>query len=270
MAPGSSSRHVPRRFSARDIQAMYPNLRADRLRCLEKWGLIRAASPSGAESQYGFADLRVIRQASADLGRGAPFRAVLRWLQAAHEGQLPLDFRDEAATARLVPLPRPEEPPPGPAAVDSVSAEEDFEQAAELDEGDPAEQEAAAGLYRRVLEGDPSCVPALVNLANIHHARGALVEAEALYERAIRLAPRSFEAHFNLGNLHHDRERLEQARACYERAVSINPACADAHFYLAVTLEKLGSPADARPHWRMYQHLAPNGEWAQLASEFSE
>ena len=109
-----------------------------------------------------------------------------------------------------------------------------------------------------------------MNLANIHHARGHLAEAEALYERAIRIAPWSFEAHFNLGNLHFDLERLQTARACYERALIIDAASADAHFYLAVTLEKLGCPSDARPHWRAYQQLAPNGEWVRLAREFSE
>jgi cytochrome c-type biogenesis protein CcmH/NrfG len=57
---------------------------------------------------------------------------------------------------------------------------------------------------------------------------------------------------------------------CYRAAVSLNPDYPDAHFYLAVTLEKTGHSAEAKPHWRCYQKLAPNGEWAELASEFSE
>ena len=40
--------------------------------------------------------------------------------------------------------------------------------------------------------------------------------------------------------------------------------------YLAVTLEKMGLSNDARPHWRAYQQLAPQGEWVALAKEFSE
>jgi hypothetical protein len=50
----------------------------------------------------------------------------------------------------------------------------------------------------------------------------------------------------------------------------LNPYYADTHFYLAVTLEKMGLSADARPHWRSYQQLAPQGEWVELAKEFSE
>jgi hypothetical protein len=37
-----------------------------------------------------------------------------------------------------------------------------------------------------------------------------------------------------------------------------------------VTFEKMGQPQDARPHWRSYQQLAPQGEWVELAKEFSE
>ena len=110
-------------------------------------------------------------------------------------------------------------------------------------------------------------MPALVNLANIHYASDRLIEAQALYERAIRLEPDCFEACFNLGNIHHDLGRYEDALGCYEEAVALNPGYADAHFYLAVTLEKIGRSQEARPHWRRYQQLAPEGEWVDLAKE---
>jgi hypothetical protein len=50
----------------------------------------------------------------------------------------------------------------------------------------------------------------------------------------------------------------------------LNPFYADTHFYLAVTFEKMGQSNEARPHWRAYQQLAPQGEWVELAREFSE
>ena len=40
--------------------------------------------------------------------------------------------------------------------------------------------------------------------------------------------------------------------------------------YLAITLEKTGHSLEAKPHWRAYQTLSPNGEWVELAREFSE
>jgi tetratricopeptide (TPR) repeat protein len=79
-----------------------------------------------------------------------------------------------------------------------------------------------------------------------------------------------FEAHFNLGNILHDLGRYREAQVKYRDALALNPTFADAHFYLAVTLEKNGQSQDARPHWRAYQQLAPNGEWVHLAKEFSD
>ena len=91
-----------------------------------------------------------------------------------------------------------------------------------------------------------------------------------MYEKAIRLDVECFEAYFNLGNIHHDLGRYPEALAAYRDALTINPAYPEAHFYLAVTLEKLGRSADARPHWRQYRDLAPDGEFVALATEFSD
>jgi tetratricopeptide (TPR) repeat protein len=91
-----------------------------------------------------------------------------------------------------------------------------------------------------------------------------------LYERAIGLDPNCFEAHFNVGNSQHDLGRFDRALVCYRDAVALNPGYADAHFYLAVTLEKTGHSAEAKPHWKAYQELAPDGEWTELAEEFLE
>lgn len=107
-------------------------------------------------------------------------------------------------------------------------------------------------------------------MANPPNSAWRSLKSEALYERAIDLEPDLFEAHFNLGNVFHDLGRLEEARAAYEAALRLNADYADAHFYLAVTLEKLGRSQQARVHWQRYRDLAPDGEWVQLAREFSE
>ena len=241
---------------------------------MQKWGLIRPQRVHG-ESVFAFADLAVIRQADAELAEGASFRAVLRNLLASRQGQLTLDFRIAAHPAKVLQLKRPE-PPPFVALLDpshtaeSSSAEQYFLAASTLDDGSSETAHEAMVNYRRALELDPFMVPALINLANIHYACDEIVEAQALYERAIALEPDVFEAHFNLGNIMHDLGRYHLAQASYRHALQLNPAYADAHFYLAVTLEKSGHSAEARPHWRAYQQLAPNGEWVSLAREFSD
>ena len=263
-------------FTAREILARHPNLTEDHLRYLRKWGLIHPVARIGAPAAYTFADLGTIRQVGAALTSDRSFRAIVRAMLAERHGQLALDFQGDATPAKVIRLtPRPHrEAEPAPAATAAAPAtaraEELFLDASALDNGDPDTLDAAAARYRQALAADSDLVPALINLGNVHYTRGQMVEAQALYERAVGLAPEYFEAHFNLGNVLHDIGRLDDACLSYRDALAVNPRCAEAHFYLAVTLEKLGRSGEARAHWRAYQDLAPDGEWADLAREFSE
>jgi len=262
-------------ISKRQLLERYKHVRDDHLRYMQKWGLIRPAHRENGETLFSFPDAAIVRQADEALGGGATFRAVFRNLLASRDGQLAFDFRIEAQHAKVLQLKR-REPPPMAALMDSTprvedsSADQYFQVASMLDDGNPENFEEASHAYRRALEIDPYLVPALINLANIHYSRDSIAEAQALYERAIGLEPDVFEAHFNLGNIFHDLGRYRQAQACYREALKLNPGYADAHFYLAVTLEKNGQSQEARTHWRAYQQLAPNGEWVELAREFSD
>jgi tetratricopeptide (TPR) repeat protein len=269
-------------YAQRDVLAMYPALREDHLRYLQKWGFIRQAIRNNTDTFFGFGDLTLLRQVHAGVQQGASFRAVLRDLQATRSGQLAFDFRIDAQPARILTL-KPREGPSSrsdagargrpdvdPAGFPLTPAEQYFVMGSLLDDGTPERQEEAAQAYRRALEDDPDLVAALINLANIGYARDELAEAQALYERAIALDSSYFEAHFNLGNIHHDHGRYADAEECYLEALALNPRYADAHFYLAVTLEKTGRSSDARQHWRDYRALAPDGEWVELAREFSD
>ena len=260
--------------ATRDLLARYRALRDDHLRYLVKCGLIRPVLRTNADTFFSFADLGVIKQANDELERGVSFRSVVRTLTASRHGQLAFDFRLEAAPAKIITLRKKlADPAPHPAAAtarDAAMAEGYFLEGSELDDGDETNLEGAAVAYRKALELDPYLVAAVINLANIHYSRDELVEAQALYERAIGLESDFFEAHFNLGNIYHDLDRFPEAQACYREALRLNPLYADAHFYLAVTFEKMGLSQDARPHWRSYQQLAPQGEWVELAKEFSE
>ncbi len=273
------------RFTARDILARYPLLTDDHLRYLRKWGLVGPAPAlAGQPATYGFADLSRLRQVSADLAEGLSFRVIVRRLLADSHGQLALDFQSEPAPAKVIKLqPRPAAPD-APAQSAEITtgarrgvrrevdpdAEALFLEASAIDTGEPGTADRSASLYRDALRRDPDLVPALINLGNAHYTRGDLIEAQALYEKAIATAPEFFEAHFNLGNVMHDLGRYDDACLSYRDAIAVNPRCAEAHFYLAVTLEKLGRSGDARGHWRAYQEIAPEGEWADLAREFSE
>ena len=264
----------------RQICERYPSVREVRLRHLEKWGLIRPVVRTNADTYFGFHDVGVVKRIQQELERGGSFRGAVRLLLAEREGQLALDFdavRGEAHPAKVIALSRRGDAssrrPPDRSSDGSdrlALAARFFLEGSELDEQPGEGQERARVAYQKALLLDPALVPALVNLANIHYARDDLVEAQALYERALTLDGDCFEASFNLGNIHHDLGRYDDAVACYRDALRVRGSYADAHFYLAVTLEKTGCSAAAKPHWRAYQTLAPDGEWVDLAREFSE
>jgi tetratricopeptide (TPR) repeat protein len=268
-------------YAQRDVTVLYPRLCEDHLRQLQKHGILCPAVKTNSETYYAFSDLLVLRRVHAELERGSTFRQVVRSLTASGGGQMALDFRIGAQPARVVALGeragRGKNARLLPAAVSlresedaEAAAEEYFSAGAQADDGSPAGRELAAASYRKALELSPALVPAIINLANLYYGRDELAEAQALYERAATLAPGYFEAHFNLGNIHHDLGRYPEAEQYYRRALSFNPVYPDAHLYLAVTLERMGRSAEARPYWRTYRDLAPDGEWADLAREFSD
>ena len=238
---------------------------------MQKWGLVHPQALSNGETGYAFSDLAVVRQAAEMLADGLSFRVVLRKLSASRAGQLAFDFRIEAQPAKVLQI-RRRDTSLSDADVDPTeqTAEERFRAASLLDNGDPARFAEVAEGYRHALSADPCLVPAIINLANVHYSRDETAEAQALYERAIALEPDMFEAYFNLGNILHDLGRYLEAQSCYREALQLNPHYANAHFYLAVTLEKTGQSQEARVHWRAYQQLAPQGEWFELAQEFSD
>ena len=282
-------------YGLRDVRSLYPAVSENHLRYLEKWGLLRQSGRPRAEREYSFRDLLAIKQVASELEKGTPLKGILRGLLAERQGQLELDFHAaaDAPKAKVVALLGRRTVPPGVTSAAPLQADASmvrdtayqsfpftdpqtalaakyFIEGSRLDDGEERNMEGAAAAYRKALVIDPDLVPAIVNLANIHYARDEMIEAQALYERAIGLDPDCFEAYFNLGNIHHDLSRYEDALRCYRGAVRLNADYPDAHFYLAVTLEKTGHSPEAKPHWRAYQDLAPNGEWADLAREFSE
>src|SRR5215210_7504954 len=272
----------------RQVRNLYPGITENHLRSLEKWGLLRQSHVPREAREYSFPDIQTIKQLATELDRGTPLKTILRSLAADHQGQMLLNFQEGAGAsaaprAKVVALERHRARHTAGAATDPAAsmqfpfndpqaavAAKYFVEGSRLDDGEERNAADAASAYRKALIIDPDLVPAIVNLANIHYARDELIEAQALYERAINLEPDCFEAHFNLGNILHDLRRYQRALACYREAVALNPAYADAHFYLAVTLEKVGHSPEAKPHWKIYQELAPNGEWAELAREFTE
>jgi tetratricopeptide (TPR) repeat protein len=246
---------------------MYPSLRIDHLRYLEKCGVLKPVIVD-RDSCFEFSDLTVLRQVAGDLKKGAPFRAVARTLQSTQLGQLTFDFGPPADRAPVIELTPRSAPARG---MEPIGPAEQYFLMGSLLEDGPAERiEEAIQAYRRALDHNPDLVPALINLAAIRYARHELPEAIALYERAIMLDQSSFEAHINLGNINLDLGRHPEAESSFRNALAVHSDDPDAHFYLAITLERMGRSIDARPHWKASERLPPDCEAADSSKEVED
>ena len=268
-------------YAARDLRGMYPRLRDDHLRYLEKWGLDSAGRRavflrrSPRRQAGGGGDRRGRGAAGAAAGAGADSAGPARV-------RLSAAARASASPARVVSLPVPAPPAemtlfPSPRAQQCGGQSRPGREVLPRRRRARRRRGARSGRRPRPRTAGRRCsirssCRRVVNLANIHYERDELVEAEALYEKAIRVDRRLLRGVLQPGQ-HPPRSRPLHRGACARIAKrsTINPAYPEAHFYLAVTLEKLGRSRPRRGRTgASTAQLAPDGEFVELAKEFSD
>ncbi|MBM4361805.1 MAG: tetratricopeptide repeat protein [Deltaproteobacteria bacterium] len=144
------------------------------------------------------------------------------------------------------------------------TAYELYLQASHLDE-DPATMDEAERLYGRAIEIDPWLAIAYTNLGNIRFRRRDASAAEAYYQKALGIDPRQPEAQYNLGYLMLERGEPAESVRLFQGALDADPRFSDAYFNLAMAYEQLGQPGKARPYWKTYVELEPEGTWTEIA-----
>jgi len=268
-------------FSTAEV-ARILRMREPRIRELVRSGLCRPTR-EGRRYAFDFQDLVVLRTALALIDARVPASRVHRALLALHEalpadrslaglrihadgrqvvvrdaggrwnpetGQALLDFgTDELAervrSVREHPAARTSTPP-------EARAQDEFERALELEEGDPR---AARAAYARALELDPELVDAYVNLGRLLHQAGEPREATRLYHGALARTPDDPVVHFNLALALEDVDGPSPAISHYERALELDPSFADAHYNLAGLCEQVERYSDALRHYQAYKKL---------------
>ncbi len=279
-------------YTRREVARLF-DIGEGKLRGLERSGVVEPTARVGRRRFYTFQDLIGVRTALGLLARGVPLRRVRETVRALRRslprvarplvelrvvtdgrslvvrdergafepdtGQGVLDFEIGALRRDVVRSLRP-----APSEASRRHAYELYLEGCRLDE-DESTLERAERAYRRAIELDPTLASAVTNLANLRHRLGDVQEAVALYRRALQVDPEQPEAAYNVGVVHLEQGEPQEAVAWFERALHSDSEFADAHFNLALALEALGRLAEARPHWRTYLELEPDGELADIA-----
>jgi tetratricopeptide (TPR) repeat protein len=201
----------------------------------------------------------------ADGDRAVAWDGAARWQP--ESGQFLLDFgADEIAHAAsadasdsLVAVaiadPRHEDDDEAEAAGSSLTAEQWFHLASEMEDESPVEARRA---YLQALELDPDLADAHLNLGRLEHEAGELGKAEAHYRDAVRCAPDDPTCHYNLGVLLEDRKRPDEAVHAYRQALERDAELGDAHYNLGLLLESRGHKAEAIRHLMRARQLYEN------------
>jgi tetratricopeptide (TPR) repeat protein len=280
------------RYSTEQVARIFA-IPVERLRRLQREGVLPASIVDGRRRFYSFQDLVAVRTYAGLIASGADPRRVqaavaqlramlpevthpLRELRVASDGervvvtragegrfdgesgQMLLDFEVDALSREVVASLEPSRAVPR-------RAEDWFEQACRLeDEGD---WDGAETALRRVLESDASHVGAVVNLGNLRYRRGDLEGARRLYEQAVAIAPDRPEGYYNVGFLLLDGGDPRAAIPLLHAALARDPDFPDAHYNLALAYERIGQAERARALWRRCLELDPDGAYAEDARE---
>ena len=105
--------------------------------------------------------------------------------------------------------------------------------------------EAAAALYRQILQQRPGHADALHLLGVLHAQTGRLEDAFPLLAKAVRRAPRNAGFQSDLANVLTRLGRFDEAVARFRRAAAFDPGNADIPYNLGHALRQAGRPAEA-------------------------
>jgi len=280
-------------FSVREVSAVL-GISVARLRSYLKSGLIVPTRDERGQIRFSFQDLLFLRKAEGLVAQRIPPRRVHSALRAlagrlADEsggragvasvgtlrlvgegrdvvvddgekrwqptsGQTVFDFGKHCSSpkgATVTPIAQkgtgPESQPPV-----TLSLNEAYARACALEETSPDEAMAA---YRGILEHEPHCADAHVNLGRILHEAGDVYAALIHYRAALSIRPQDATAAFNVGVALEDLGASVDAISAYRLAIETDARNPDAHYNLARLLEQSGKPDLAVRHLLLYRQL---------------
>lgn len=117
---------------------------------------------------------------------------------------------------------------------------------------------AAAQLYRQVVQAEPDHAEALALLGLALDQAGDSATAEGFYRRALALRPDEPQVHFNFGNALLSQGRRDEAADHFRHAVRLEPEFVEAWNHLGNVLFLQDRPAEAIPCYERAVRLRPD------------
>jgi tetratricopeptide (TPR) repeat protein len=101
----------------------------------------------------------------------------------------------------------------------------------------------------------PASAQAWYNLGLAEHAGNELEPALASFQQAAKIDPRDADSYYFEGVCYQELKQFDKAIDILHKALEINPLHASSEFALARALQRSGNTAEAKEHFKRFQHL---------------
>jgi tetratricopeptide (TPR) repeat protein len=120
------------------------------------------------------------------------------------------------------------------------------------------------------LKLDPNNPQAWYNLGLAQHAGNEVDAALDSFQHAVKLDPRDVDSWYFVGVCYGEMKQFDKAIETFHKALAVNPIHASAEFQLARALQRSGNTAEAKEHFRTFQHLTSTKISAAIGLAYGE
>jgi tetratricopeptide (TPR) repeat protein len=117
---------------------------------------------------------------------------------------------------------------------------------------------------------DPGNAQAWYNLGLAQHAGNELEPALKSFQQAVKSDPADADSYYFEGVCYQELKDYDNAIAIFQKALEIAPLHASAEFALARTLQRAGRTAEAKDHFKRFQHLTSTKIGAPIGLAYGE
>ena len=128
----------------------------------------------------------------------------------------------------------------------------------------------AKSYLRKAIALDPNNPQAWYNLGLAQHASNQLADALFSFQQAAKFDPKDVDSLYFEGACYQELGQYDNAIAIFEKTLAINPLHASAEFALARSLQRTGHTAEARQHFKTFQHLTSTKISSALGLAYGE
>jgi tetratricopeptide (TPR) repeat protein len=116
----------------------------------------------------------------------------------------------------------------------------------------------------------PASAQAWYNLGLAEHAGNELEPALASFQQAAKIDPRDADSYYFEGVCYQELKQFDKAIEILRKALEINPLHASSEFALARALQRSGNIAEAKEHFKRFQHLTSTKIGAPIGLSYGE